>query len=136
MGLRAFPGLRENPRWRGLWAVLAATPRLRVIHLSREDLLARHVSQLTALRRAHWHAWDPARVDQVTHLRRPPDAGIGHQGPASSVRVDLDQLRADVEEILELRARVRERLTAGAIASEMLGFVREGLSGNTSGMGR
>ena len=114
--LRAFPGLRANPAWDDVWDRLAALPDLRVVALERRDLLRRHLSQLVADRTRRWHAWDPARVDRVTHLGAPPPADqVGDPRPdPDPIEVDVDRMLADFEEVEACRRRVRARLARQA----------------------
>lgn len=109
--LAAFPWLRPNPRWQDVWERLAAMPDLHVVRLERLNLLRRHLSQVVADRSRQWHNWDASRVGGVSHLAPPPAAQIDapRRDPAP-VRLDLEAMVADFEEVEALRRRARERL--------------------------
>lgn len=112
LALRAFGGIRENPRWADVWDILEGMTDLRVIFLYRQNLLRRHLSHVLARRRWYWHAWNAEKVDEVTHLggRRPPEDQIGTKTPeVEAVVLDRQNLIDDFEEILELRERARCR---------------------------
>lgn len=110
--LAAFPGIRANPAWADVWAQLAAMEDLKVLHLRRENLLARHLSHRMARRTGRWHAWDPESVDAVTHLAgRPPAEQIG-QPPTERPRITLDPttLAADFAEVESWHRTAEEAL--------------------------
>lgn len=110
--LEAFPGIRPNPVWADVWERLAAMEDLRVLHLERRNLLARHLSHLMARATGSWHAWDPATVDGVTHLTgRPPDRQIGPpQGERPRLTLDPARLALDFEEVARWRRHAEEAL--------------------------
>jgi LPS sulfotransferase NodH len=110
--LEAFPGIRANPDWADVWPRLAAMDDLRVIHLQRRDLLARHLSHRMARTTGSWHAWDPKAVDDVTHLTgRPPDAQIGRPaGERPRLVIDPAQLAIDFAEVERWRRAAEEAL--------------------------
>lgn len=112
-GLKAFPGIRENPLWADIWPLLENTPGLRVIHLRRENLLRRHLSHILARKTGSWHQWDRDRALQVSHLERPPlvEPDRARRPP---VRLEPDRLRLDFEEIEGLHRRVAHRFGDGA----------------------
>ena len=115
MGLEAFPGIRENPAWQGIWPTLARMPGLKVIMLERENLLHRHLSHVLARKTSYWHSWNADRVDAVTHLgdRAPPRAQIGSQRPpVAPVVLSPETLRVDFEDIEALRRRALDVLGA------------------------
>jgi len=108
LGLKAFPGIRENPHWLDVWDILEGMPELRVIHLRRGNHLRRHLSHVMARQSGDWHRWEPDRLDDVTHLHRPEIPGVGGaQRPV--VRLDAGRLREDFEEVEQLHARVTGR---------------------------
>ena len=110
--LEAFPGIRPNPGWADIWPRLAAMDGLRVVHLERRNLLARHLSHRMARATGAWHAWDPAAVDGVTHLTgRPPEGQIGRpQGERPRLTIDPAQLALDFEEVARWRRHAEEAL--------------------------
>jgi len=111
-GLKAFPGIRENPSWENIWELLEKMSDLRVIHLRRENGLARHLSHVLARRSGHWHQWNPQRLDKVTHLHIPdPPQEIGLERPVISL--DADRLRQDFEEVDELHRAVQDKFSTG-----------------------
>jgi len=113
MGLRAFPGIRENPNWLDVWDLLENTPDLKVIHLKRENLLRRHLSHLMARQTGAWHQWDEERVEAVTHLHPPVYASQAVEN-RSMIRLDADRLQLDFEDIERLHERARERFRSRA----------------------
>jgi hypothetical protein len=114
--LEAFPGIRANPDWADVWRLLAEMNDLKVIHLERRDLLARHLSHCMARTTGAWHAWDPSAVDAVTHLTgRPPDAQIGRPvGERPRLALDPAQLAIDFAEVERWR-RTAEAALAGRL---------------------
>ena len=111
-GLAAFPGIRENPQWRNIWPLLGQMTGLRVIHLKRRNLLARHVSHLQARASGRWHNWHGQRVNNVTHLEGVPASGTT-QAPSEIKRpisLDAERLRIDFEDIEQSRARAESDL--------------------------
>ena len=56
--LKAFPGIRANPRWSNIWDILMSMPDLKVIHLRRRNLLRRHLSHVQARASDQWHNWN------------------------------------------------------------------------------
>ncbi|MCG6863124.1 MAG: hypothetical protein LJE70_17900 [Chromatiaceae bacterium] len=104
-GLKAFPGIRENPLWADVWPLLEGTSGLRVIHLRRANLLRRHLSHILARKTGSWHDWDSDRVWNVSHIQQPslrkPD-----RPSRPSVRLDPDRLRLDFEDVERLHRRV------------------------------
>jgi hypothetical protein len=115
--LEAFPGIRANPDWADVWPRLAAMDGLRVLHLERRDLLARHLSHRMARATGAWHAWDPESVDSVTHLTgRPPAGQIGRRGDQRPrLAIDPAQLELDFAEVGRWR-----RAAEGALAGQPL----------------
>jgi LPS sulfotransferase NodH len=115
--LEAFPGIRANPDWADVWPRLAALDDLRVIHLQRHDLLARHLSHRMARTTGAWHAWDPSAVDAVTHLTgRPPDAQMGRTtGVRPRLVIDPDQLAIDFAEVERWRRAAEEALAGRSL---------------------
>lgn len=111
-GLKAFPGIRENPSWGDIWDLLEAMPGLRVIHLWRENLLRRHLSHVMARQTGTWHNWDPGRVAAITHLHT-PQAGAVIPGDRPRVILDPDLLRVDFEEVEQLHRAVVRRFGSG-----------------------
>jgi LPS sulfotransferase NodH len=111
--LEAFPGIRPNPGWADVWPRLAAMDGLRVLHLERRNLLARHLSHRMARATGSWHAWDPGAVDGVTHLTgRPPDGQIGPpQGARPRLAIDPAQLALDFAEVARWRRHAEEALS-------------------------
>jgi len=107
-GLKAFPGIRENPDWADIWPMLENMPGLRIIHLHRENLLRRHLSHVMARSTGNWHHWDNSKVAAVSHLEQPP-----LKNPARNerprVKLDADKLRLDFEEIEQLHQQVTDR---------------------------
>ena len=111
--LRAFPGIRANPHWQDVWPRLAAMPDLRVVHLRRRDLLARHLSHLLARATGFWHAWEAGAAGRVSHLHPPPPDEVGRRrGPTPPVEVDPDRLELDFEEVTGWR-RAADRSLRG-----------------------
>jgi hypothetical protein len=102
--LRAFPGIRANPRWSDVWELLAAMEDLVVVHLTRRDLVARHLSHLLARATGVWHAWDADAAARVSHLHPPPPEQTGLVRPQPpAVVVDPDRLELDLEEVTAWR---------------------------------
>ena len=98
--LRAFPGIRANPSWADVWPRLAAMPELRVLHLRRRDLLARHLSHLLARATGFWHAWDTGAAARVSHLHAPPPEQVGRpRETPPPIAIDPDRLALDFEEV-------------------------------------
>ena len=98
--LRAFPGIRPNPLWADVWQRLAAMPDLRVIHLRRRDLVARHLSHLLARSTGFWHSWDTDTAASVSHLHAPPPEQVGRRREAQPpIEVDADRLELDFGEV-------------------------------------
>jgi len=126
-GLRAFPELRDNPRWDDIWTVLADLPELRVIRLARRNLLRRHLSQILARQSGYWHAWRGERVTETLHLEgSPPSHTVDTERAAQPpVVLDIERLIADFEQIEILRGRVDESLgrhpTHSIVYEEMCG---------------
>jgi len=119
-GLKAFPGIRENPLWGDIWPMLEAMPELRVIHLSRDNGLRRHLSHILARQTGQWHDWLPERRDLVSHLHPPePDQGIeANAGKVAArdrpaVALAADRLRLDFEEVEAFHRAARERFGSG-----------------------
>jgi LPS sulfotransferase NodH len=111
-GLRAFPGIRENPNWAEIWTRLQQMVDLRVIHLRRRNGLLRHLSHVLARQTGAWHDWDPARVHKVTHIEKPLD----RPSPAETrptVRLDAARLEIDFREVDRLHQRVEHRFGSG-----------------------
>lgn len=111
-GLRAFPGIRENPAWGNIWQILQAMPGLRVIHLRRDNDLRRHLSHVLARETGQWHDWKPGRVDTVTHLHKPQALERGGDTHAA-VRLDARRLRTDFEEVEALHRAAERRFADG-----------------------
>lgn len=104
-GLKAFPGIRENPEWSEVWARLQQMPDLKVIHLRRKNGLRRHLSHTMARQTGTWHHWDPTKVNQVSHIEKPilkADA----DDPRPQVRLQPERLRLDFDEVDQLHQRV------------------------------
>ena len=115
-GLEAFPGIRENPRWADVWDLLSKMADLRVIHLRRDNSLRRHLSHVLARETGAWHAWDPERVERVSHLKQPED--VGEAPPrAPAVRLDPVRLELDFAETERLHDGVLERFAEHAYLS-------------------
>lgn len=112
-GLRAFPGIRENPLWGDIWALLEGMPGLRVIHLRRENLLRRHLSHVLARKTGSWHDWDRERVWNVSHMEQ-PSIGDLNRLSRPSVRLDPKTLQLDFEDIEQLHRRVTHRFRDAA----------------------
>lgn len=111
--LRAFPGIRANPRWADVWARLAAMPELRVIHLRRRDLLARHLSHLLARETGFWHSWETDGPGRASHLHPPPAEQVGrHRAAPPPIVVDPERLAVDLAETLGWH-RAADRALAG-----------------------
>jgi hypothetical protein len=111
--LRAFPGIRPNPLWSDVWPRLAAMPDLRVIHLRRRDLLARHLSHLLARATGFWHAWEAEAAARVSHLHAPPPEQVGRRrDEPPPIEVDPDRLELDFEEVTGWHGAA-DRLLAG-----------------------
>lgn len=110
--LEAFPGIRPNPEWADVWPRLAAMDGLRVLHLERRNLLARHLSHRMARATGTWHAWNPTAVDEVTHLTgRPPEGQIGPpHGERPRLAIDPAQLALDFEEVARWRRHAETAL--------------------------
>ncbi|MBL8659792.1 MAG: hypothetical protein JNM75_08560 [Rhodospirillales bacterium] len=115
-GLRAFPGIRENPAWGDVWTWLSRMKAVRIIHLRRENSLRRHLSHVMARRSRVWHAWDPDRVKTVSHLGPPPD-GDGPGSPREPVTLDAARLEVDFEETERLHEAVTRRFRDHALCS-------------------
>jgi hypothetical protein len=111
-GLKAFPGIRENPAWADIWPRLQSMPGLRVIHLQRENLLRRHLSHILARRTGHWHDWDRERVSAVSHIEEPvlnsPDSNA-----RPMLTLDGKRLKLDFVEVEELHQQVKSRFEQG-----------------------
>ena len=110
--LEAFPGLTENPNWEGLWPWLAQRSGLRVVHLVRRNLLRRHLSHRLMVETDFWHAWDPDRVDRVTHLGgRPGEHQIGRRPEnRPTLELDPDDLARDFAEVERWTQEARRKL--------------------------
>lgn len=107
-GLRAFPGIRENPHWADIWQLLEDMPGLKVIHMRRDNGLRRHLSHILARHTGDWHRWKPDLVQQVSHLHTPQiQSPPVTERPA--VALDADRLRTDFEEVETLHGRVATR---------------------------
>jgi len=113
-GLRAFPGIRENPLWGDIWARLAAMDDLRVVHLRRENALRRHLSHVMARQSQVWHAWDSERVRAVSHLRAPVEGGEASNARDPAI-LDPTRLAVDFEETERLHAAVAPRFARQAL---------------------
>ena len=111
-GLKAFPGIRENPAWNNIWDLLQQMSDLRVIHLRRENGLARHLSHILARRTGQWHKWNPERLDEVTHLHKPDTTG-SFDTDRPVIALDADRLRQDFEEVDELHRAAEQKFSAG-----------------------
>lgn len=119
-GLRAFPGVRENPQWADVWKILREMESLRVLHLKRRNLLRRHLSHLTSRATGKWHQWNPARVSRLSHLAAPPPGEIGpRNGEPPTLELDAERLRLDFEEV-EHWHRVAEEALAGLPRHEVV----------------
>jgi hypothetical protein len=104
-GLKAFPGIRENPSWSEIWPRLQGEPDLKVIHLRRQNGLRRHLSHILARRTGTWHHWDPVQVQKVSHIQAPVlREPKGEERPR--VQLDSERLRIDFEEVEHLHQRV------------------------------
>lgn len=112
-GLKAFPGIRENPAWGDVWSLLEAMTDLRVIHLRRENGLRRHLSQVMARATGAWHAWDPGRVETVSHLK-PPGPTDTVDRDRAAVTLDPQRLEVDFQETHRLHDAVARRFAAHA----------------------
>lgn len=111
-GLKAFPGIRENPAWDNIWELLEEMADLRVIHLRRENGLARHLSHILARRTGRWHQWNPEKLHQVTHLHKPgPTDQLDSEIP--EITLEPERLLLDFEEVEKLHLAVEERFSAG-----------------------
>lgn len=111
-GLRAFPGIRENPGWGDIWALLEAMPDLHVIHLQRENLLRRHLSHLLARKTGNWHNWVPEKAAAITHLHPLPVA-VENIAGRPAVTLDAERLQIDFEEVEALHQEVATRFAGG-----------------------
>lgn len=107
-GLKAFPGIRENPHWADIWTHLHDSPDVRIIHLRRNNSLRRHLSHRLARRTRQWHHWDEKRVDSISHLQ-PLQAGSATQQQKPALRLDADRLLVDFEEVEQLHEQVERR---------------------------
>lgn len=111
-GLKAFPGIRENPGWSEIWTRLQQMPDLKVIHLRRKNGLRRHLSHIMARQTGTWHHWDPAKVNDVTHIEKP--LLQNHSGsPRPQVKLQAEQLRLDFEEVDQLHQRINSLFSSG-----------------------
>jgi hypothetical protein len=115
-GLRAFPGIRENPMWGDIWTRLSNMKNLRVIHLRRENALRRHLSHVMARRSQVWHAWDPDRVGSVSHLM-PPTANAAVEASRDPVALDRTRLELDFAETERLHGQVSRRFPRHAVCA-------------------
>ena len=107
-GLRAFPGIRENPTWNDIWPRLQVMSGVKVIHLRRENGLRRHLSHIMARRSGDWHDWDEQRVASVSHLET-PRLKTPERTSRAPVSLDADRLKTDFEEVERLHQRVRKQ---------------------------
>lgn len=107
-GLKAFPGIRENPHWADIWTHLDHSPELRIIHLRRDNSLRRHLSHLMARQTRRWHNWEQNRIDQISHLQ-PVDPAPEIRQEKPTLSLDFDRLLLDFEEVEQLHERVRQR---------------------------
>jgi len=113
LGLKAFPGIRENPDWLDVWDMLEDDPELKIIHLIRKNLLRRHLSHVMARQSGAWHQWDEQRVQTVTHLH-PPVKTKSKAVNRPMVSLDAARLKQDFEEVERLHGQVRRRYQNGA----------------------
>ena len=107
-GLKAFPGIRENPAWGDIWSILEQMRELRVIHLHRDNTLRRHLSHVMARQTGNWHLWNSANVAGVTHLGAAPEPAAALPDRPIVV-LDGDRLETDFEETEGLHQAVAER---------------------------
>lgn len=107
-GLKAFPGIRENPHWADIWPRLQNMSGLRVIHLRRDNLLRRYLSHMMARATGNWHHWDRDRVSTVSHIEKPSIQGrdANNRPP---IKIDAENLKLDFEEVEELHQQVEQR---------------------------
>jgi len=98
--LRAFPGIRNNPNWEDIWGILQDIPKLKIIHLHRENLLKRHLSHLQARSSGQWHNWKAQQLANITLLEEPPSKHIDqYQRVDKMFKLDIKQLEMDFEEV-------------------------------------
>jgi hypothetical protein len=121
---QTWPDTRSNSRWIDIWEQLLQQPDLKVIHLRRENLLYRHISQLMARQTGHWQSYidaETAEKEGKVYMAKP--------GQRPGVAVDAKLLRMDFRETLSFQRLVRDRF-AGC---PLLDITYEALSKNFAG---
>lgn len=98
-GLKAFPGIRQNPDWNNVWDILASMPDLKVIHLRRSNLLKRHLSHRKARHTGQWHNWKSERLSNVSFLETPTAQQIDRPANAHALTLDADNLAVDFADV-------------------------------------
>ncbi len=100
---QTWPDNRGNPVWQDIWELLSAIPQLKIIHLYRQNLVWRHLSQVLARQTGHWQAFIDADTAQAQGKQYQPKPAT-----RQSICLDAQLMQQDFQETINWRKHIRQ----------------------------